>query len=452
MMSSMMAVGEIILKEEPFCHVLLQSHRGLRCDQCFTLGENLKKCTGCSDIFYCNKVCQKRDWTVHKQECKCLKAIQPKKPLDSVRLLLRLVISQNLNLPQNNEWSRTLDDLMSHSEDIKKDAERSEQFAQVAFTLKEYAGSHVSLPDASKLLNLFGKMVINSYTICDGELKDLGVGMYLGGSRLDHSCSPNAVTSFHGVTLVVRATQDILDNSPNKVFISYIDQLAPRKERQTALKKQYYFDCACSRCSDEQFDASMTSFCCPKSGCDGVVGINNKKDFGACQTCGASDFSSDLKQGALAVLDSCQAALEQADDRKKQDKWKGVFETCKESIQKAAGVLHAHNVYLVRILDLAFDAAINLEKWELAAKYGARTLQPYCTFYGEMSPHLAVQLFKVGKLQLYLGDDLKGALQSLERAQNIFKVTQGEGHEILNTLELFVGQCREEMRMKLEKS
>ncbi|WAR21468.1 SMYD3-like protein [Mya arenaria] len=212
------------------------------------------------------------------------------------------------------------------SEDIKKDAERSEQFAQVAFTLKEYAGSHVSLPDASKLLNLFGK-----------------------------------------------------------VFISYIDQLAPRKERQTALKKQYYFDCACSRCSDEQF-------------------------------------------------------------------WKGVFETCKESIQKAAGVLHAHNVYLVRILDLAFDAAINLEKWELAAKYGARTLQPYCTFYGEMSPHLAVQLFKVGKLQLYLGDDLKGALQSLERAQNIFKVTQGEGHEILNTLELFVGQCREEMRMKLEKS
>jgi len=57
--------------------------------------------------------------------------------------------------------------------------------------------------------------------------------------------------------------------------------------------------------------------------------------------------------------------------------WKGVWEVCKEGLGKVGGVLHAHNVHLVRLLDLAFDAAINLERWEQAVKYGKRTIQPY---------------------------------------------------------------------------
>ena len=42
--------------------------------------------------------------------------------------------------------------------EIRADPERSEQFAKLVFTLKEYAGSCVPLPDAQALLELFGKV------------------------------------------------------------------------------------------------------------------------------------------------------------------------------------------------------------------------------------------------------------------------------------------------------
>ncbi|KAH3707804.1 hypothetical protein DPMN_067220 [Dreissena polymorpha] len=57
--------------------------------------------------------------------------------------------------------------------------------------------------------------------------------------------------------------------------------------------------------------------------------------------------------------------------------WKAVLDSCKDLLQKSASILHANNIYLVRVLDAAFCAAIEVEKFELAAKYGARTLDPY---------------------------------------------------------------------------
>lgn len=35
-----------------------------------------------------------------------------------------------------------------------------------------------------------------------------------------------------------------------QVLISYIEQLAPQSERQTALQRQYYFTCTCATCAD----------------------------------------------------------------------------------------------------------------------------------------------------------------------------------------------------------
>jgi len=37
------------------------------------------------------------------------------------------------------------------------------------------------------------------------------------GSKLDHDCKPNAVATFHGNTLVVKATENIEGSIPDKV-------------------------------------------------------------------------------------------------------------------------------------------------------------------------------------------------------------------------------------------
>lgn len=30
------------------------------------------KCTGCKNVYYCNRTCQKKDWKTHKPSCKML--------------------------------------------------------------------------------------------------------------------------------------------------------------------------------------------------------------------------------------------------------------------------------------------------------------------------------------------------------------------------------------------
>lgn len=371
--------------------------------------------------------------------------------MDSVRMMLRLIISKTLNLPMNSPWSRTLDDLMMHSEDVRNDTNRTEQFGKIVFTLNEYAGKHLTLPSPGDMFDLFCKMVINSFTICDGELQDLGTGIYLSGSKLDHSCKPNAVASFHGSTLVVRATEDMVDSSPDRVFISYVEQLAPLSERQTALKEQYYFTCTCERCQDDSFNEMMISFCCPVKNCTGLVCLANENgdEFQPCNKCGTKDFSPVLRQGAVKVLNECKTQLVDIEKEKKAGNPKKVLEGCKKLIHETNSILHPLNVYLVRVLDHAFDAAVDDEQWEKAQKYGLKNLQAYRTYYPKYSPNLAVQLFKVGKLQLYL-QDLDGALELLEQAQSVIEVTHGVDHPIYKDVTLFVNQCREEMRANFE--
>lgn len=52
-------------------------------------------------------------------------------------------------------------------------------------------------------------MVINSFTILDNDMNSIGTGVYLACSILDHSCNPNAVATFDGKTISIRATKDI---------------------------------------------------------------------------------------------------------------------------------------------------------------------------------------------------------------------------------------------------
>lgn len=56
---------------------------------------------------------------------------------------------------------------------------------------------------------------------------------------------------------------------------------------------------------------------------------------------------------------------------------KAVLDQCRSSLKKATGVLHGNNIYLTRLLDYAMDAAIDKEEFELALKYGKKTLDTY---------------------------------------------------------------------------
>ena len=35
-----------------------------------------KKCTGCNEVAYCGRECQKKHWSTHRKECKCWKIME----------------------------------------------------------------------------------------------------------------------------------------------------------------------------------------------------------------------------------------------------------------------------------------------------------------------------------------------------------------------------------------
>ncbi|XP_076454663.1 histone-lysine N-methyltransferase SMYD3-like [Babylonia areolata] len=416
--------GDVIMKSEPYAHVLAHKYRLERCSYCMQRQATIKKCSGCSVLRYCGRDCQRQDWSVHKVECRCLQQVTPNTPTDSVLLLLRLVIKyvqgNHIKTVDTDPGLRTFEELMSHSEEIKKDAVRCDIFSQMCFTLSKLSGTHLPLPDTSKLLDIFGKMVINTFTIADQELQDIGSGIYLSPACLDHRCTANAVVTFRGKTLFVRAVEDIpgadLSTVQESVFLTYVDQLAPSWERQEQLRQQYYFVCQCDRCQDSSLDKAMTA------------GNSADQSDPDCQEKADDDVA------VAAAIKTCQTVTDKVDRLKKtSDSSDEVLALCRDCLSKVRPRLSPSNVHLLRVLDRGFDAAIGCSLWEEALDYGLQTLQPYRHLLPPFSPSRGLQLLRVGKLLLWL-DRLPEAFAHLAQVEQIIAVTYGTDSELFTQL------------------
>jgi len=62
-------------------------------------------------------------------------------------------------------------------------------------------------------------MCVNGFNILDPEMLSIGTGIYLGCSVIDHSCDPNAVAVFEGVTIHIRAVKDMPVLDWEKVYL-----------------------------------------------------------------------------------------------------------------------------------------------------------------------------------------------------------------------------------------
>ena len=69
--------GEDVLQEEPFAYCVIADNRSLVCDFCLRIAnykEDLKICSACKVVHYCDKYCQKKGWrSHHRSECKFIK-------------------------------------------------------------------------------------------------------------------------------------------------------------------------------------------------------------------------------------------------------------------------------------------------------------------------------------------------------------------------------------------
>lgn len=126
--------------------------------------------------------------------------------------------------------------------EVMEDDERMKCF----YSLLKKLQPVIPILDTELLLIYFGKICINSFSILDVSLNDIGSAVYVEASIFNHSCQPNATTVWDGLQLQVRAIKNIA--AGQEIFTNYIDIKKPRSERMKELKL-YYFDCQCPRCS-----------------------------------------------------------------------------------------------------------------------------------------------------------------------------------------------------------
>ncbi|CAM6088946.1 unnamed protein product [Calypogeia fissa] len=111
-----------------------------------------------------------------------------------------------------------------------------------------------------------------SASVCTVEQVRVAQGIFLVGSRLNHSCIPNIHSSFASGRLFIRAITNITRGSTLELCygpqVGELNQL----ERKQALSEEYFFDCDCPGCSKLTLpDLLLRAFQCTKPGCNGVV-------------------------------------------------------------------------------------------------------------------------------------------------------------------------------------
>ncbi|XP_034732899.1 histone-lysine N-methyltransferase SMYD3 [Etheostoma cragini] len=402
--------GELVYSAEPLaCCVSNKLARDV-CHHCFTRPETLLRCSQCKMARYCNINCQKQAWLSHKRECKCLQSLLPRIPTDSVRLAARLIFALLSPSKSRSEEFYTLEEHESHLNSMSE--QKKQGLSQLASMLELYLrqevpdlAQEVLPPSCREPLSLLAKVTCNCFTISDGELQEIGVGLYPSLSLLNHDCRPNCVMVFVGTKLQLRAVQDI--NPEDELTISYIETLSLTEDRQRQLEDQYHFTCHCQHCNSQDKDGLMLS--------------------------GKESTWRPLKE-ALPRLEGLKAELD----------WQALLQGCSRLLSTVGSDVPNQNLYKLQMTDMALDACIHLGHWEEAAEYGEKTLQVYSQYYPDPHPVHGVQLMRVGKLQHYL-ERIEDALDTFKQAYQVIKSTHGDHHPMTTDLLMRMEECRTEM-------
>ncbi|VDO99304.1 unnamed protein product [Soboliphyme baturini] len=386
----------------------------------------------------------------------CLCVVNGATPLPTDQCVVQLapeppgIVHQQVDL--TTVTGRILDD-----KEIVADPERNENFHDSCSALKEYIGED-RMPDDITLLNIFGKIVVNTFSILNDDMNAIGSGLYLQLSALNHSCDPDCVVQFDGAFAVLAALRSdgMIHERISENTISYIDLLASTKERQKLLTERYYFTCTCANCMNVSKDLEKSSLKCFQNSCDGQVLIHSGLDHGECNKCG--QLYEDVMLGMFMMQKAVWDMQKLTQLKENHDilscfpyipclHLDTAYKYCMVVIKQQRQVLHPLNIHLVRALDFAFDVCIELQKWHYAAQFGLFTLAAYKSYYPANHPLTGLQLMKIGKILLYNGE-LEQAKSLLCQAYSILTVTRGADHPLCCSLVDMITQCEGEMHSR----
>ncbi|GAB5583340.1 histone-lysine N-methyltransferase SMYD3 isoform X3 [Prionailurus iriomotensis] len=425
--------GELLFRSDPLAYTVCKGSRGVVCDRCLLGKEKLMRCSQCRVAKYCSAKCQvKKLGKTTSGNANVLKAANPGIPRILFDFLAELFSNLMEETPSESEKLYSFYDLESNINKLTED--KKEGLRQLVMTFQHFMREEIQdasqLPPSFDIFEAFAKfgdktrtddigadsedaegenwkwVICNSFTVCNAEMQEVGVGLYPSMSLLNHSCDPNCSIVFNGPHLLLRAVRDI--EAGEELTICYLDMLMTSEERRKQLRDQYCFECDCIRCQTQDKDADMLT-------------------------------------GDEQVWKEVQESLKKIEELKAHWKWEQVLAMCQAIISSNSERLPDINIYQLKVLDCAMDACINLGLLEEALFYGIRTMEPYRIFFPGSHPVRGVQVMKVGKLQLHQGM-FPQAMKNLRLAFDIMRVTHGREHSLIEDLILLLEECDAHIR------
>ena len=258
---------------------------------------------------YCSENCQREGWKIHKSECAGLCKVPPSSHIPSlIRLCALFLSSQELK----NEYS--IPSLMKH-ENIENE-KIQEYYPYVLRGVTEiFKGS--SSVDPVDVYEMYNKLVVNLFTLEDGQLRTIGSALIPEISKINHSCEPNCILSFKGRTAYITAIREIPKGT--EITISYIPLPKSFLTRKEQLHRQYNFTCYCCLCSKQRKEKidHMLMRECPICNTHSHPRLDLENDDLSCQSCGSSLLKSlkvnDLVLKNIANFDSAISTRAQQD-------------------------------------------------------------------------------------------------------------------------------------------
>uniref|UniRef100_A0A6I8PG85 Protein-lysine N-methyltransferase SMYD4 n=1 Tax=Ornithorhynchus anatinus TaxID=9258 RepID=A0A6I8PG85_ORNAN len=257
------------------------------------------------------------------------------------------------------------------------------------------------------------------HVIASSRQVRLATGLFPVVSLLNHSCSPNTSVSFSGRVAVVQATQPI--GRGQEILHCY----GPHRcrmdvaERRQKLKAQYFFDCRCQACLEEEeskADATpkWAAFRCPS--CRSLM---RGEDVLRCcsRACTASVSRGDLGR----QLQDLQLHVRRGLKLLEGDRPDQAVQLLLGCRQDAENFLSAEHSVRGEIEDHLAQAYASLGQWQKAAVHLRSSLQVVEGRYGPASVEMGHELFKLAQV-LFNGLAVTEALDAIQRAEEVLAV------------------------------
>ena len=251
--------GDLIATFEPLVHCISNEYKSQFCDNCRKRSDQLKKCSKCHQMYYCDKECQQNDWKCHKYECKVMRnPLWRDKPFDD---LFKLYMRWWLQYECDPSFASTKHPTLNGTEICLNDIKvKPEEVVRKLGLMKEVFDSfrlYGLKIDRKKFLKWFGLTVLfqifivlnNNYDVRQplNEIRQkIGWAIIFQLSAANQSCVPNAYKDFYGFSIQLRAMKPIAKGET--ITLGMVELEANRAERRAEMMLLEMPLCQCLRC------------------------------------------------------------------------------------------------------------------------------------------------------------------------------------------------------------